>query len=64
MLIYLYHSLLINLIDLDLHFHLSIDFQNILISYECKYINEGRFAFVSKNIDEIGRIIGDWFTKL
>lgn len=38
--------------------------QNILISYECKYIDERRFAFVSKNIDEIGRLIGDWFTKL
>lgn len=38
--------------------------QNILISYECKYIDEKKFVFVSKSIDEIGRLIGDWFTKL
>lgn len=38
--------------------------QNILISYESKYIDEKKFAFVSKGIDEIGRLIGDWFTKL
>ncbi|MDD2895503.1 MAG: four helix bundle protein [Aliarcobacter sp.] len=38
--------------------------QNILISFQCEYINEKRFEFVNKNIDEIGRLLGDWFTKL
>ncbi len=38
--------------------------QNILISFENKYINEKRFEYVSSQIDEVGRLIGDWFTKL
>lgn len=38
--------------------------QNILISFENKYINEKRFEYVSCLIDEVGRLIGDWFTKL
>ena len=38
--------------------------QNILISFENKYINEKRFEYVSSQIDEVGRLIGDWFSKL
>ena len=38
--------------------------QNILISFENEYINSRRFEYVSNLIDEIGRLLGDWFTKI
>ncbi|MFA6608898.1 MAG: diversity-generating retroelement protein bAvd family protein [Candidatus Paceibacterota bacterium] len=38
--------------------------QNILISYEMKYIDMRRFEYVSGLIDEVGRLIGDWISKL
>lgn len=38
--------------------------QNILISFENKYINERKFEYVNKLVDEIGRLLGDWFAKL
>lgn len=38
--------------------------QNIYICFECEYIDSRRFEYVNKHIDEIGRLIGNWFTKL
>lgn len=38
--------------------------QNIYIAYESKFIDLNKFEFVNEHIDEIGRLLGTWFTKL
>lgn len=37
--------------------------QNIYLSYESQYIDARRFEYISKMVDEIGRLIGDWLKK-
>jgi hypothetical protein len=38
--------------------------QNILISYEQKYIDARKFEYVSGLVNEVGRLIGDWLGKI
>lgn len=37
--------------------------QNLLISYELKFIDTRKFEYVTKLNDEVGRLIGDWLSK-